>query len=721
MKQVIASAGNVKVVEVPTPTCGPDEVLVRSAFSLISTGTETWTIGATEPLNARQLVGNRSKLRKAVDLTANVWKAEGAAGVADYVRFVRNPQVPLGYSVSGQVTLVGKNIHDVVVGDRVACAGEGKACHAEFIVAPRNLLAKVPPDVDLQDAAFATVGAIALHGFRRSGSQIGETVGVIGAGLVGNLTVQIAKAAGCRVVAIDLREDRLELAKAIGADLTLLSNDGHLADHVLYFSEGRGLDNVIICAATDKSDPVNLAARLARDRGKITIVGRVGMDFDRKDYFQKELETTMSRSLGPGRFDPDYELKGRDYPISYVRWTLSRNLEGFLDLLARKKVDVKGLLAGVYPVEEASAAYQSLERESKVAVLLKYEQVALQVETSHSGVLTRRKAEGKIQAALVGPGNYAKEILIPALRRNPSFNLRWIVSSNPLNARRFGERYHFEKCGTDYSGVLSDNELDLVVITTPNNMHAQMVIDAARAGKTVFVEKPLCINEDQLKEVVSVVRETRAAVVVGFNRRYAPLVTALKGEMGKLDGPFLLNYRVNADFIQSSRWVQDPNVGGGRIIAECCHFFDLFSFLLGSKDPQVHVSTAGVTASTTITRDNLVVVLKYPEGSVASLTYSALGNRSMERERLEVFGQGTAFALDDFKSLGIFEPTGSRRISKNSTDKGHAAELEEVAKLVRGEKSSALTFEEAVETTRLSFLVEALARGQTNNPPSAEG
>ncbi|MDA4127896.1 MAG: bi-domain-containing oxidoreductase [Thaumarchaeota archaeon] len=719
MKQVVASAGKVTVVDVPAPTCGDGEVLVKSSFSLISTGTESWTIEATEPLNTRQLVGNRSKLRKAVDLTTNVWKTEGLGGVADYVKFVRNPQVPLGYSVSGVVVQIGKSVVDVVVGDTVACAGEGKACHAEFVAVPRNLLAKLPAGVDTQDAAFGTVGAIALHGFRRSGAQIGETVGVIGAGLVGNLIVQIAKAAGCRVIAIDTREDRLDLARHVGADLTIPSSDQRLAEHVLNFSGGKGLDSVIVCAATDKSDPVNLASKLARDRASVTVVGRVGMDFERKDYFQKELDIVMSRSLGPGRYDPSYEMKGVDYPVGYVRWTLARNVEGFLMLLAEKKVNVKDLVAGVYPVEEASSAYSSLRGSSKVAVLLRYPEATAREEPARSGVLVQRKSKAQVQVALVGPGNFAKEIMIPALRRNPAFNLRWIVSSNPLNAKRLGERYRFEKYGTEYLEVLKDDDLDLVIIATPNNMHHLMLVDAAKAGKAAFVEKPLCISEEQLADIVKVQNETGTPIIVGFNRRYSPLALKLREEMDKLDGPFLINYRVNADYILPSRWVQDPEVGGGRIIAECCHFFDLFNFLLRSRNPEVQVSSTSVTDSTTVTRDNLVAVLKYQNGSVASLTYSALGNRSMERERLEVFGQGTAFVLDDFKTLEVFEPSGVRRFSKGSPDKGHAAELVEVEKLLRGKPSSAIPFEEAVESTRLTFTVEALARGQTGRTNEA--
>ena len=357
MKQVIARAGKVEVVEVPAPICGPDEVLVRTAYSLISTGTESWTIGATEPIAARDLMGNTQKLKKAVNLARDVLKKEGFGGLLDYTKAVRNPQVSLGYSLSGVAVEVGRNVTDIVVGDRVACAGEGKACHAEFASVPRNLTSKVPGSVELRDASFTTVGAIAVHGFRRSGAQLGEAVGVVGSGLVGNLVVQVAKAAGCRVVAMDLKDARVQLAKESGADLVLSPTDPLLDSQVSQFTEGRGLDNVLVCAATTSSDPVNLASRIARDRARVTVVGRVGMDFERKDYYQKELEVQMSRSLGPGRYDALYEEKGIDYPIGYVRWTLNRNMDAFLKLVEQGKMNVQTLVGGVYPIHNASSAY----------------------------------------------------------------------------------------------------------------------------------------------------------------------------------------------------------------------------------------------------------------------------------------------------------------------------------------------------------------------------
>lgn len=710
MKQVIARAGKVEVVEVPAPICGPDEVLVRTAYSLISTGTESWTIGATEPIAARDLMGNTQKLKKAVNLARDVLKKEGFGGLLDYTKAVRNPQVSLGYSLSGVAVEVGRNVTDIVVGDRVACAGEGKACHAEFASVPRNLTSKVPGSVELRDASFTTVGAIAVHGFRRSGAQLGEAVGVVGSGLVGNLVVQVAKAAGCRVVAMDLKDARVQLAKESGADLVLSPTDPLLDSQVSQFTEGRGLDNVLVCAATTSSDPVNLASRIARDRARVTVVGRVGMDFERKDYYQKELEVQMSRSLGPGRYDALYEEKGIDYPIGYVRWTLNRNMDAFLKLVEQGKMNVQTLVGGVYPIHNASSAYSALEGEAKVAVLLSYESESEPTRSVRAPMSLKKAKSGKINVALVGPGNYAKDILIPLLRSNQQFNLRWVVSSNPLHSKQLAERYHFENYGTDYHEVLSDSDLDFVVITTPNNLHYQMVLDAANEGKPVFVEKPLCISEEELRDLQSVQNRTGATIVVGFNRRYAPLTLRLKKEMDRRDGPFLLNYRVNADYIPMSRWTQDPEVGGGRIIAECCHFFDLFNFLLGKRSSELHVTSTGVSGSTTVTRDNIVAVLKYPDGSIASLTYSALGNRSMDRERLEVFGQGTAFVLDDFESLTIYEPSRTSVLKGKGQDKGHLAEFSELARMFRGEPSSVISFDEAVSAMETTFAAERAVR-----------
>ncbi|MDA4123961.1 MAG: bi-domain-containing oxidoreductase [Thaumarchaeota archaeon] len=709
MKQVIAEAGKIKVIEVPVPQCKDTEVLVRSEFSLISTGTETWTLESTRPIGAGDLVADSSKLKKAAGLAAGVLRKEGVGGLVDYVKAVRNPEVALGYSLSGAVVRIGKNVTDLTVGDHVACAGEGYACHAEYVAVPRNLVTKVPEGVSMRDAAFSTLGAIAIHGFRRSGSALGETVAVIGAGLVGNLVVQVCKAAGCRVVALDVRKERLELAERVGAGLTLEIGDQSLLDHILHFSNGRGVDGVIVCASGQSNDPVNLASKLARDRAKVTIVGRVGMDFDRKDYYQKELDVSMSRSLGPGRYDVRYEEQGSDYPLSYVRWTLNRNIEAFLDMLLQGSVSVGELVGQEYPIERASEAYEALKTTSKVALMLRYSTESVPAETFAVQEAKKTAKKDALGVALVGPGNYAKEILLPLLRRNRRFTLRWVVSSDPLHARQAARRYHFENFATDLDNALGDPQTDLVVICTPNNTHAQMAIRCARAGKAAFIEKPLCITVQQLEEVIQTQSETRLPMIVGFNRRYAPLVLRMKERLARLDGPILINYRVNTDLVPSIRWSQDPSIGGGRVIHEACHFFDLFNFLVAASGPKVSVTSTDVNSSTAVARDNFVAVLKYPNGSVASLTYSSLGTKSMDRERIEVFAQGQAFVLSDFVRLNIY---GVRNVEVNlrTQDKGHARELEEVFNALTSSSSRLITFGEAVEAMRTTFEVDSKLR-----------
>jgi predicted dehydrogenase len=709
MKQVVARAGRVEVIDSPIPSIGDNEVLVKTLYSVISSGTETWTIQSTQPLGADDVLGDKGRLKKAFELSSNVIKQEGLSGLVDYTRLVRNPTVPLGYSLSGIVVKVGKNVKDLVIGDRVACAGEGKACHAEYASVPRNLTAKVPEEVDMSEAAFTTLGAIALHGFRTSGSRIGEVIGVIGAGLVGNLTIQIAAAAGCMVVAIDQRKDRLDLAMQSGASLALNPTDPLLFSKVQNITAGRGLDAVIICAATESSEPVNLASKLLRDKGVVTIVGRVGMQFERKDYYQKEIEIRMSRSLGPGRYDQTYEDKSVDYPVGYVRWTLNRNMEGFLQLLKSKKLNLPSLIASRVPVEKAAEAYSLLERESKVAVLLYYSEMT-QTRQVTSLVMRTKKIEGAINIGLVGPGNFAKEIILPLLRRNKDFNLKWVIASNPLHARQIAERYHFERFGTSYDELLEDKSVDLVIITTPNNLHYEMVVKAARAQKAVFVEKPLCLNKQELQDIVKVQRETGSPIIVGFNRRYSPLVVRLKEEMRRLSPPFMINYRVNADFIPMARWVQDPEIGGGRVIAECCHFIDLFNFLLNSYSPEIYAASVSANGSTVVTRDNVVLILKYPDGSVSTLTYSALGNRNLERERIEVFGDGYAFVLDDFRKLTIFTPKKTSIHNLLKVEKGHKEEFTELAKLLHGERNSLISFEEAVASMNCTFDAETILR-----------
>ncbi len=710
MKQVVARAGKVEVVEVSPPVCRDKGLLVSTEFSLISTGTESWAIGSTEPIGTSSIVKSSSLAGKAVRLSREVLRQEGPAGLRDYADVVRHPELPLGYSSSGVVIQVGRDVTDIVVGERVACAGEGKACHSELVSVPRRLAARVPEGLSMKEAAFSTVGAIALHAVRTAGLQIGESVGVLGVGLVGNLVAQTARASGCRVVCLDLRDDRLELARKLGIGLPLRVDDPSLASHISNFTGGIGLDHVFVCAASTSSEPINTAARLARSRGQVIVVGRVGMEVERKEFYQKELKMLMTRSLGPGRYDPVYEEQGVDYPLEYVRWTLNRNMEAFMTLVKSGQVDVESLVGGEYPLSSAAEAYDSLETQSKTAVLLRYDQSAEVARRMAPVVGTMQpQGSGRINVALVGPGAFAKETMIPLFRRSKDFDLRWLVSSDPVHAKQLQRRYRFEKSTCDYDEVLADKDVGLVVITAPNNLHFSMLSSALRAGKLTLVEKPLCISRAEFEQVKALQSETKMPIVVGFNRRYAPLVLEIQKRMKRMDGPFVVNYRVNAGFVPANRWSQDPEVGGGRIIHECCHFFDFFNFLLGSGEPKVSVETAGVTGSETVARDNISVALRYPDGSLANLLYVALGSKSMDRERVEVYGQKSSMVLDDFKELTIYDG-GKKTTSLPRSDKGHRNEIEQLARLARGLPSSIISTEEVFSATELTFRVDEASR-----------
>ena len=714
MKQVVAKAGKVEVIDVPTPVCPDNGVLVRTEYSVISTGTESWSIGSTEPIGTTDLAKSSSLLGKAYRLSKDVVRQEGVAGFRDYVDLVRHPELALGYSSSGVVVEVGREVTDIVVGQRVSCAGEGKASHAEYQSVPRKLTGRVPEGLSTREAAFSTIGAIALHAVRTARPQIGESVGVIGVGLVGNLVAQIAKAAGCRVLSIDLRDDRLGLARTIGVDLAVRADDPSLATHVLNATGGVGLDHVFVCAASERSDPINLAAKLARSRGQVVIVGRVGMDIERKDFYQKELKMLMTRSLGPGRYDPIYEEKGVDYPIEYVRWTLNRNMEAFMDLVRSGKVKVDVLVGGEYEMASAAEAYESLGSQSKMTVLLKYDNAETPPARTRAPESVAPVRSGKIDVALVGPGAFAKETMIPLLRSSPDFNLGWLVSSNPIHAKQLERRYRFQKSTCDLEEALSDKGLGLVVITSPNHLHFQMLSSTLRAGKHALVEKPLCVTREEFEKAKILQAETRLPIVVGFNRRYAPLVLEMKKRMEKMDGPFVVNYRVNAGFVPAMKWSQDPDLGGGRIIHECCHFFDLFNFLLGPGDPKISVEVAGVSGSNSVARDNISATLRYPDGSLANLLYVAMGSKAMDRERIEVYGEKSSMVLDDFKELSIFgEAKESVRLPR--ADKGHAEELRQIALMIHGKESSVITTEECYRATELTFRVDEAARGKAHD------
>jgi len=644
-------------------------------------------------------------------------KKKGVRGAVSAARELRQAFAPLGYSSAGIVMAVGKNVADMNVGDRVACAGGGKASHAEVVAVPRNLVAKIPEGVSFKEASFATLGAIAMHGIRRAERQFGETIVILGVGLLGQLAVQIAKAAGYKVIAIDKDPERIELAKKMGADLGLIAGKSDVEKEVLYHTAGIGADAVVTYAATPSSEPANLAMRLARKKGKIVVVGAVGLDLERPVFYEKELDFLMSRSYGPGRYDPIYEEKGIDYPIDYVRWTENRNMQAFLDLLKNGKVNVKPLINAIFPVEKGKEAYELIVKDAKkpLGVLLKYD--PSQYVTTTGKVIPAKRTveispriiEGKINVALLGAGRFAKNTLLPLMSKIPDYHLRAVCSTTGINAKQVALKYNAEYYTTDYKEVLEDENIDLVIITSPHNLHYPMIVDAANAGKAVYVEKPMCLSEEELDEITKVIAKTKVPLIVGFNRRYAPLAIKTKELLKQKHRPYLINYRVNAGYVPKTHWIQDPEVGGGRIIGECCHFFDFFNYIIESEVESICMLGIPVNKATVIANDNVVGTIKWADGSLTTLTYTALGHGDLPKERIEIYADRSSIVIDDFKNMELYGFKG-KDIRMKKQDKGHYHELVELAKFLKSKESNIVSFQECVKAMRMVFKTEKLLK-----------
>jgi len=714
MKQVfVRSAREVVVEDVPLPICGDKEVSVANAYSVISAGTELSAIIKGKRSLVMSVLKDSALRKKALGYL----RKRGIKAGLTVAKERREAFTPLGYSSAGIVIALGKNVVDLNVGDKVACAGGGKANHAEVVSVPRNLVAKIPQGVPFEEATLTTLGAISMHGIRRAEVRFGETVVIFGVGLLGQLAVQIAKAAGCKVVATDIDPQRVEFAKKMGADVGLTVGKDDLEKEVLYYTRGIGADAVIIYAATSSSEPVNQAMRLCRKKGRIVVVGNVDMRLKRSPFYEKELDFLISRSYGPGRYDLSYEEKGIDYPIEYVRWTENRNMQAFLDLLGDKKIDVKPLIGKVFPIEEAKKAYDMLMSVEKrpFTVLLKYDpsqHLSIKKEVvpiKRTVEISPKIVEGKINTVVIGAGGFAKNVLLPLMSKIPDYNLRAIVSATGINAKQVAKKYDAEYGTTDYREVLEDENVDLVVIATPHNLHYLMIIDAAKAGKAIYVEKPMCLTERELDEIVKVISKTKVSLIVGFNRRYSPLAIRAKELLRSKHKPYLINYRVNAGFIPETSWVQDPEVGGGRIVGECCHFLDLFNFFIESDVESISALSIPINNATVVANDNVIATVKWTDGSLTTLLYTALGHRDLPKERIEIYANGSSIVIDDFKNMELYG-FGERNMRLRKQDKGHYRQLVEISKFLKREKTNIISFQECVKAMKMAFEAERLTK-----------
>ncbi len=713
MKQVVQNyrTGGLRVTDVPVPACRPGGVLVRSAWSLVSTGTERMKVN-----QARMSFLGMAKARP--DKVAQAVQSIRQVGVMETINKVRerlDSLTSLGYSVSGIVEQVGRGLDEFRVGDRVACAGEGIACHAECIFVPRNLCVRVPDEVELRDAAFATVGAIALHGVRQARVQIGDSVLVIGLGLVGLLAVQILKAAGCQVYGIDMDAKKVSLATSLGADQSWTRDTPGLEENLRLATGGRGPDVVYVAASTESADPMDFAGRVVRDRGRVVVVGMVKVEADWRSYYQKELSVVMSRSYGPGRYDRNFESKGLDYPVGYVPWTQRRNLAEFLRLIAIRAVQPGRLEPAVFPIHEAASAYEELHdapHKHSTGILFEYPEFCAphrRVELPTSPRVLRRGLE-TVGVSLIGAGNFATGTLIPALKRLSFVRLRGICSAGGLSARSAGERHGFHYCTSDIDEVLRDDETQAVLIATRHDTHASFASSALRAGKHVFVEKPLALTREQLDELFGVYRESNLVLMPGFNRRFSPLSTAVRRYFENRAAPIQIVCRVNAGAIKADSWYQDTDEGGWRIISEGCHFVDLIQFLAGSRVTEVRAQMIAGTAPGE-QNDDCAALLNLADGSLATLTYISCGDPGFEKERIEVFGQGVTAAIENWKSARVSIGGKVHRVRASGAGKGHGAEVAAFLEAVRGNVTVPIAFEDAVHTTQVTFAIaESMGR-----------
>jgi predicted dehydrogenase/threonine dehydrogenase-like Zn-dependent dehydrogenase len=704
MKQVLQNLrdGSTEVADVPCPRAGAGHLLIRTSRSLVSTGTERMLVGFGK-------AGLIDKARQQPDKVRMVLDKVRTDGLAPTLAAVRNKleqPLAMGYCNVGQVVEVGAGVVGYAVGDRVASNGK----HAEVVAVPVNLCAKVPTAVNDEAAAFTVLGAIALQGLRLAQPTLGEAVVVTGLGLIGLVAVQLLKAQGCRVLGLDFDADKLGLAKAFGAEVVDLKSGADPVAAAYAFSRGRGVDAVLITASTKSSEPVHQAAQMCRKRGRIVLVGVTGLELSRADFFEKELTFQVSCSYGPGRYDPNYEDKGQDYPVGFVRWTEQRNFEAVLDMLAEGRLDVAPLVSHRFDIADAERAYAVVGGgEPSLGIVLRYpaeaDTASRDARTVALPVAAGAALPGMPGVSVIGAGNYAGAVLIPAFKAAGA-RLARIASAGGASSVHLGRKFGFAEATTDTSALLADSGAHAVIVSTRHDSHADYVMRALAAGKHVFVEKPLALTLDELARIEAAARAAPTQVLmVGFNRRFAPQVVRIKQLLAGMVGQKALVMTVNAGSIPASHWTQDPAVGGGRLVGEGCHFIDLLRHLVGASIESFHATRMGAA-----TPDTATVTLRFADGSLGTLHYLANGSKAFPKERLEVFGGGRVLQLDNFRRLVGYGWPGFRPMNLWRQDKGQTACAAAFVQAVARGAPSPIPLDELIEVSRISIQIEEALR-----------
>ncbi len=712
MKQILQDMANggTTVTEAPVPQCSKGHLLISTTTSLISAGTERMLVG----FGKASLIDKARQQPEKVKMVLEKVQTDGLLTTYDAVKSKLAQPLALGYCNVGIVHEVGANVDDFQVGDRVVSNGP----HADMVKVPKNLCAKIPDNVSDESASFAVVASIGLQGIRLAQPTLGESFVVTGAGLIGLLTIQMLRANGCRVLAIDFDQSKLDLAKQFGAEIC---NPGKGEDPVavgLAFSRGVGVDGVIITASTKVSDPVIQAARMSRKRGRIILVGVTGLELNRADFYEKELSFQVSCSYGPGRYDTGYEDKGNDYPLGFVRWTEQRNFVAVLDMMAAGTLNVEPLITQRFEFEDAPKAYDALtEDKSGLGLLLKYNS-PVETRLEKRVVLRPISIEAKnAVVGFIGAGNYASRILIPAFKKASS-QLHTIVTSGGINGVIHGEKTGFAEASTDLDGLLNNKDINTVAIATRHNSHAYFVERVLSAGKNVFVEKPLALTVEEIEKIETVYNQNiqnnqYARVMVGFNRRFSPQVQKMKTLLDTVKEPKSFIMTMNAGAIPADHWTQDNAVGGGRIIGEACHFIDLMRFLAGSKIVSIQARRMGETDAVQVLEDKASITLGFEDGSFGTIFYLANGASSFPKERVEVFTAGRVLQLDNFRKLKAFGWPGFNKMNLWRQDKGQDACAAVFVDSIRDGKEAPIPADEIFEVARVTIQVAEILRAQT--------
>jgi len=727
--------GHLRIIEVPLPALKKGAVLVKNHYSVVSAGTDTDTVKAAR----KGYIGKAKERPEQFKQVVDSFRVQGPVQTYRAVMKKLDTYSPLGYSCAGEVIEVSSDVQGLNVGDLVACGGLS-ASHAEVVSIPKNLCVKLMPNSDLKQSAYNTLGAIAMQGLRQADLRLGETCAVIGLGLIGQLTSLLLRTSGIRVVGIDIDQFMVDIAKRHCADLALNRSDIGIEDKIASFTDGFGCDGVIITAASKSLDPINFAGAIARKKGTIVVVGAVPTGFERDPhYYKKELQVRMSCSYGPGRYDPDYEDKGCDYPLPYVRWTENRNMIAFQELIHNGNIDLNYLTTHTFQLKDAQAGYNMMVAKTEPFIGLLIEYDTTNEFKRDKIIINLQPATRNPQAAIIGfigAGSYAQNNLLPNIYKNKWVSLKGVMTSTGYSSRSAAERFGFDFCTTESQDILENDSINTVFIATRHDSHANYVLDAIKAGKHVFVEKPLCLSEIELGLIVKLLNSkisrqesdlasnppasnqltnqpikqssNQPVLMVGYNRRFSPLSRKIREKFGT--GSMAMIYRINAGKIPIDSWIQDPNIGGGRIIGEVCHFIDLLTFMNGSLPLSVH---AHAMSDPNHLNDTLNISLNYANGSIGSISYFANGDKSLPKERLEIYFNGCTAVLEDFKTLSIHangKNTVTKLLGQNKGQKGEVKHF--IDTIVNGE-SPLISLEEIYSSSLVTFkILESLKIGQ---------